>query len=450
MTTPTTFPLNSAPFPSYSLSPNLSHSEDLSGVIQGPLADLRSSFRGNIKKLAASASQRGLRILLEITPTGLSLRFQPLLPQPTPPSAAATSSSNKRKGIDLDTEDGSAKRRKMDSDEESDSPALPDIESRRPESSAPSPNSSFASTPSSRLSRFSFPVSSSFSSSSHLSAPPSNPLRKRQSLTPTASPIPSVPAPDTEELIPSGITCDLLAKPLGTRTQRNEVSNFITNYAELFTDVLKFKETEDPYVFIRIDPVTENETTCQMLKMNPDRCLPNELEIHQLPILGHGVFARTDLPGGTYLAPYHGITLVENPGSSSRTSAYVWELFTHIIDPNKDANDRSNQESLLIDGKPNGNYTKLINSSETKPNVEIEVVSVTHLDQTVSYQLLYRIKENKPVKKGQQLLVRYGGKYWKYIGIEPLKITPKTFTVIDGKACKWDRNTSKYVPVNDS
>ncbi len=248
-----------------------------------------------------------------------------------------------------------------------------------------------------------------------------------------------------------GLTCALLANSLTLKNDQEELRDLIEKNPELVADATDFMETPNPGVFLRIDPKTQEQTTCRMLKIDPATCVPEQLEIRKLPELGHGVFAKENLAARTYLAPYFGTTRLEKPGHPDRSTKYMWDVLVYNVGSDKDSNGRSNQTALVIDADPAGNYTRLINSSESSPNLDFEVMALTHLDGTVSYQIVYKVK--KPIRTGEQLLISYGKDYWKGLtdengqSITPKQINPKTFLVIDGQVCKWNFKQQTYDPV---
>lgn len=78
---------------------------------------------------------------------------------------------------------------------------------------------------------------------------------------------------------------------------------------------------------------------------------------------------------------------------------------------------------LVVDADKTGNYTRYFNHAADAKEANAEVI----LYKMKTGELVLCVVATKEIKPGEQILIHYGKKYWKKLGIEPKPLTPDTF-----------------------
>lgn len=109
--------------------------------------------------------------------------------------------------------------------------------------------------------------------------------------------------------------------------------------------------------------------------------------------VGVGVFAEQDLQPGDFLGEYTGVVMHRD---DVHGKDYTWE-YPVITEDNR---------RVSLDAKNKGNELMLVNHGND-PNVKVKYILGTDGLWHICYLVI------RPIKKGQQVLVSYGSKYWK-------------------------------------
>jgi SET domain-containing protein len=111
-------------------------------------------------------------------------------------------------------------------------------------------------------------------------------------------------------------------------------------------------------------------------------------------LLGYGVFAEEDIPGGAFLGEYTGV-IRKRRRRRDRKNDYCFEytIGDWVYNP------------FIIDAKEQGNFTRFINHSQ-EPNVESLSVHANEI-----MHIIFVAQE--PIKAGQELRYHYGDTFWK-------------------------------------
>ena len=182
----------------------------------------------------------------------------------------------------------------------------------------------------------------------------------------------------------------------------------------------------------------------EVLSVIQEKGMPDHLVLKKLSgELGYGIFLHPNakpLKKGQVIAPYAGVVTL-TPQNDADDSSYAFSTLSDIL-LNK------NEQLLLdktikfaprrlyclnLDADKEGNFTRFINHSTDKPNVEALLISVSKNNfglEQMPIEVLYVAK--KTIQPGEQLLVCYEDEeesYWGAIGIEPYPMDPKTFTI---------------------
>ncbi len=170
------------------------------------------------------------------------------------------------------------------------------------------------------------------------------------------------------------------------------------------------------------------------------RGLPKHLVLKKLPgKLGYGIFLNPEappIPKGEAIAPYSGDVFV-TPEHQGNRSDYAFSLIEGfkltkeeqgLLDPKRPYHPRR-LYSVDLDAEKKGNFTRFINHSTKKPNVEALFVRMPKVGSSPpSFEIIYVAK--KRILPGEQLLTCYDGEgnsYWGPLKIKPFPMTPQTF-----------------------
>jgi hypothetical protein len=140
--------------------------------------------------------------------------------------------------------------------------------------------------------------------------------------------------------------------------------------------------------------------------------------------VGYGIFLKPSaktLKPGTFIGIYAG-ELAMTPADDTEGNSYAYDLIEEFFLK------KDKPLSIKTDGLKKGNFTRFINHSSYKPNMD----ALTRIlpDGTVEIFLITKRK----IRPGEQLLSPYGGGYWKAINIIPKEIAPNTYMLQkDGK-----------------
>lgn len=113
------------------------------------------------------------------------------------------------------------------------------------------------------------------------------------------------------------------------------------------------------------------------------------------PWCGWGVRASVDIPFGTFIGEYTGELIDDEEATDRHDSTFLFET-------------RVGSESLTIDAKYSGNYTRFINHS-CSPNVKVANVSWDYDEIQLIHMCFYT---DKLIKKGEELTIDYGEAWW--------------------------------------
>lgn len=172
--------------------------------------------------------------------------------------------------------------------------------------------------------------------------------------------------------------------------------------------------------------------------------LPDHLVLKKLSNeLGYGIFLHPEakpLKKGLVIAPYSGaVTLA--PQNDPDDSGYAFSALSDIMLKKKEQLFLDKKKkfaprrlySLNLDAKETGNFTRFINHSSDRPNVEALLLAVpknTFGLEQMPIEVVYLTK--KIIKPGEQFLVCYEDEeesYWRAYGVEPYPMGPKTFMI---------------------
>jgi hypothetical protein len=203
---------------------------------------------------------------------------------------------------------------------------------------------------------------------------------------------------------------------------------------------------ENPLPTLSLEQMAELREATQAVK---DNGLPRNLEIQTVEEAGDGVFLSANaepLPAGTVLGLYLGqlamMTNAEHDALRGREIAYLYDLHgplglnKHEFNNLKyegyiTTNDPWNYDSdfyLVVDGLAEGNWTRLVNSGSKSANVETVLCDITLKGQRLSALVVITKKKIWP---GRQLLLDYGSKYWKALGVKARPMKPNTYVLDD-------------------
>jgi hypothetical protein len=174
-----------------------------------------------------------------------------------------------------------------------------------------------------------------------------------------------------------------------------------------------------------------------------DKGLPDNLVLMKLPKdLGHGIFLRPDakpIRKEQLIAPYSGVISLSCQDAED-DSCYTYSCLDemHLLKSEykylskKMAYNPKRRYEMNLDAENSGNFTRFINHSDT-PNVMAETIEIPANKyglEASPIEIVYFAK--KTILPGEQLLVSYEGEegsFWGVMGIEPMAINPKTFTL---------------------
>ncbi|MEN9344387.1 MAG: hypothetical protein RLZZ453_1174 [Chlamydiota bacterium] len=184
--------------------------------------------------------------------------------------------------------------------------------------------------------------------------------------------------------------------------------------------------------------------------------LPKHLCLKKLKgKLGYGIFLHPKanrILKGEPIAPYSG-TVILCPQNTQNDSDYIFALISDIRltkeeqqkwDPTRRYHPRR-LYSVDLDALKKGNFTRFINHSSSKPNIEAQFVRIPPNSEglpSAPFDLIY--VATKTISPGEQLLVCYEGEdksYWGALKIKPFPMSPKTFMLND--SCEIVTNTRK-------
>ncbi len=165
--------------------------------------------------------------------------------------------------------------------------------------------------------------------------------------------------------------------------------------------------------------------------------LPVNLELaHVNPQVHTGVFLKPDckaISSGTLIGVYTGsYELV--PGDLSSCNSYAYDVAQEITLKKDELKEVSRHEkpldthqeySIQTNALETGNFTRFINHSSLRPNIEAVVGKLP--DNKIEI-LLFALHKINP---GEQLLSNYGGHYWKALHIIPTDMAPSTYMLDD-------------------
>lgn len=113
------------------------------------------------------------------------------------------------------------------------------------------------------------------------------------------------------------------------------------------------------------------------------------------PWCGWGVRGSVEIPFGVFVGEYTGELIDDEEATSRHDSTFLFET-------------RVGPETLTIDAKYSGNYTRFINHSCT-PNVKVANVSWDYDEIQLIHMCFFT---DKVIKKGEELTIDYGESWW--------------------------------------
>lgn len=161
--------------------------------------------------------------------------------------------------------------------------------------------------------------------------------------------------------------------------------------------------------------------------------LPSNLKLaHVNEQVDTGVFLKPEcksIPLGTLIGVYTGAYELV-PGDLSSCNSYAYDVAQGIHLKKEDLKEVSRHEktidtdqeySVQTNALNTGNFTRFINHSSLRPNIEAVVGKLP--DNRIEI-LLFALHRINP---GEQLLSNYGGYYWKALNIIPTDMAPSTY-----------------------
>lgn len=122
-----------------------------------------------------------------------------------------------------------------------------------------------------------------------------------------------------------------------------------------------------------------------------------ELKKSKIRNAGIGCFAKTTIPAGTIMGPYHGRYMTRRQRDKVRDGTYIWKI----------------HDDLYVDAKRfrHNNPLRYVNGAKTKLQKGRINCEVKFLGSDLSAQKVYYMT-TRDVMPGEELLVSYGDTYF--------------------------------------